>query len=80
MFSITEILKLRHDEDFFVDKFATMALIMKKQNQDFSEEECVYAAALMLSYMIHDTKELTMTEMQESIETLIKRFVNFKKT
>lgn len=77
MFSINEILKLRHDERFFVEKFTLMTLTMKKENEDFSPEECVYATALMLSYAIHDTKELTIPEMRESVENLINRFTNY---
>lgn len=76
MFSKHEVLKIRHDQEFFVDKFTTMVLKMGKENPDFAPEECVYAAAVMLSYVIHDTSELTMEEMTESVERIIDRFVN----
>lgn len=75
MFSKQEVLKLRHDEVFFVDKFSSMVSKMKQENPDFTGEECVYAAAVMLSYVIHDTPELTMEEMQESVGQIIDRFV-----
>ena len=76
MFSKQEVLKIRHNQEFFVDKFTTMVLKMGKENPDFAPEECVYATAVMLSYVIHDTSELTMEEMTESVERIINRFVN----
>lgn len=76
MFLTADILKLRHDQEFFVEKFVTMTIKMKQENPDMTEEECVYATAVMLSYVIHDTKELTMEEMQTSVESLINRFVD----
>ena len=75
MFSKEDVLKLRHNEEFFVDKFSIMISKMRAENPDFIEEECVYAAAVMLSYVIHDTPELTMDEMQNSVEQIIDRFV-----
>lgn len=76
MFLTSDILKLRHDQEFFIEKFVTMTMKMKQENSDMSEEECVYAAAVMLSYVIHDTKELTIEEMKNSVESIINRFVD----
>ena len=79
MFSKEDVLKLRHNEEFFVDKFSSMISKMRVENPDFTEEECVYGAAVMLSYVIHDTSQLTMEELTRSVEQIIDRFVQYGK-
>jgi hypothetical protein len=79
MFSKEDVLKLRHNEEFFVDKFSSMISKMSAENPDFVEEECVYGAAVMLSYVIHDTSQLTMEELTHSVEQIIDRFVQYGK-
>lgn len=76
MFLKEDVLKIRNNQEFFVEKFATMVLKMGKENPDFSPEESVYAAAIMLSYVVHDTSELTAEEMAESVKQIIDRFVS----
>jgi hypothetical protein len=78
MFSKQDVLRIRNDEDFFVDKFTNIISKMKQENLDFTDEECVYGAAVMLSYVIHDTVELTIEEIEESVEKIIDRFFQNK--
>lgn len=79
MFSKEDVLKLRHNEEFFVNKFSSMIFKMREENPDFIEEECVYGAAVMLSYVIHDTSQLTMEELTHSVESIIDRFLENRK-
>jgi hypothetical protein len=78
MFSKQDVLRIRNDEDFFIDKFTNIILKIKQENLDFTNEECVYGAAVMLSYVIHDTTELTLEEVEESVEKIIDRFIQNK--